>query len=69
MLLCKSNQEEGNHIRFNEHMIKYLQSDAFTAVVESSDVPEFCCPAGMCVVIQSLAMEDNDCYSSESTAK
>jgi hypothetical protein len=47
MLLHKSNKEEANCIQFNEHVIKFLQLDTFSALCESSCVPKFPCNPGI----------------------
>jgi hypothetical protein len=41
MLLHKTTQAEHKEVRFNEMLIKYLQSSKFTDLVKSSAVKEF----------------------------
>jgi hypothetical protein len=57
MLIHKSNKAEAECICFNKHLIKFLQSNTFTAIVESSNVPKFHCHSGMCVIVQVLWRE------------
>jgi hypothetical protein len=41
MLLHQTTQAEHEEVRFNEMLIKYLQSSKFTDLVKSSAVKEF----------------------------
>lgn len=54
MLLHQTTQAEHEEVRFNEMLIKYLQSSEFTDLVKTSVVKEFHCQLGFCVIAQVL---------------
>jgi len=54
MSIHKSNKAEAGRVRFNEGIIKFLQSREFSNIVESGLIPEFQCHPGMVIIVQSL---------------